>query len=143
MIKKILKKIFSNKNNSYQDMIIEMDSKIEAFIKASSEYTFKSKLELWTVVCCVRNIINQKIDGDIVETGVWKGGTLILVKKILEEYDSKKKIIGFDTFEEGFEKPKRGRRIVSESGKFLWILREQFVFEIHQRSRQPLRFPAS
>ena len=105
MIKKILKKIFSNKDNSYQDMIIEMDSKIEAFIKASSEYTFKSKLELWTVVCCVRNIINQKIDGDIVETGVWKGGTLILVKKILEDYKLKKKIIGFDTFDEGFEKP--------------------------------------
>ena len=105
MIKKILKKIFSNKNNSYQDIIVEMDTNSELFIKASSEYTFKSKLEMWTVICCLRNIINQKIDGDIVETGVWKGGTLILVKKILEEYDSKKKIIGFDTFEEGFEKP--------------------------------------
>ena len=105
MIKKILKKIFSDKNNSYQDMIIEMDSKSEALIKASSEYTFKSKLEMWTVICCLRNIINQKIDGDIVETGVWKGGTLILVKKILEDYEAKKKIIGFDTFEGGFEKP--------------------------------------
>ena len=82
-----------------------MDRKSEEFIKASSEYTFKSNLEMWTIICCLRNIINQKIYGDIIETGVWKGGTLILVKKILEDCDAKKKIIGFDTFEEGFEKP--------------------------------------
>tara|TARA_B100000989_G_scaffold286192_1_gene254606 strand:- start:1164 stop:1901 length:738 start_codon:yes stop_codon:yes gene_type:complete len=105
MIKKILKKIFSIQNNSYQDMIVEMDRKSEEFIKVSSEYTFKSKLEMWTIICCLRNIINQKIYGDIIETGVWKGGTLILVKKILEDCDAKKKILGFDTFEEGFEKP--------------------------------------
>jgi len=105
MIKKILKKIFSNKDDSYQDMIVEMDTNSELSINTSSEYTFKSKLEMWTVVCCLRNIVNQKIDGDIVETGVWKGGTLILVKKILEDCNVKKKIIGFDTFEEGFQKP--------------------------------------
>ena len=81
MIKKILKKIFSNKNNLYQNMIVEMDTNSELVIKASSKYTLKSELEMWTVMCCVRNIINQKIDGDIVETGVWKGGTLILIKK--------------------------------------------------------------
>ena len=64
MIKKILKKIFSIQNNSYQDMIVEMDRKSEEFIKVSSEYTFKSKLEMWTIICCLRNIINQKIYGD-------------------------------------------------------------------------------
>ena len=105
MIKKILRKIFFNKNNLYQNMIVEMDINSELFIKASSKYTFKSELEMWTVMCCLRNIINQKIDGDIVETGVWKGGTLILIKKILEDCNAKKKIIGFDTFEGGFEAP--------------------------------------
>ena len=53
-------------------MIVEMDRKSEEFIKVSSEYTFKSKLEMWTIICCLRNIINQKIYGDIIETGVWK-----------------------------------------------------------------------
>ena len=68
-----------------------MDTNSELLINTSSEYTFKSKLEMWTVVCCLRNIVNQKIDGDIVETGVWKGGTLILVKKILEDCNVKEK----------------------------------------------------
>ena len=105
MIRKIFRKIFNNKNNLNQNMIIEMDTNSELFIKASSKYSFKSELEMWTVICCLRNIINQKIDGDIVETGVWKGGTLILIKKILEDCNAKKKIIGKDTFEESFEKP--------------------------------------
>ena len=42
-------------------MIVEMDTNSELVIKASSKYTLKSELEMWTVMCCIRNIINQKL----------------------------------------------------------------------------------
>ena len=50
-------------------------------------------------------IINNRIDGDFVECGVWKGGNLILLQKLIEKYEIKnKKIFGFDTFD-GMQEP--------------------------------------
>ena len=45
-------------------------------------------------------LINSIIDikGDIIEFGVWNGNNLILIKKIIEYLNIKKKIIGFDSF---------------------------------------------
>lgn len=107
IFKPIIKKIFSNKQKiDYSNLIVEMDERSKQYIDISSKYTFKSILEMWTVISSLRNIINQKIEGDIVETGVWKGGTIILIKKILSENNIKKKVFGFDTFEGGFDKPK-------------------------------------
>ena len=106
IFKPIIKKIFSNKQKiDYSNLIVEMDERSKQYIDISSKYTLKSILEMWTVISSLRNIINQKIEGDIVETGVWKGGAIILIKKILSENNIKKKVFGFDTFEGGFDKP--------------------------------------
>ena len=40
----------------------------------------------------------KNIKGDIIEFGVWNGNNLILIKKIIEYLNIKKKIIGFDSF---------------------------------------------
>ena len=40
----------------------------------------------------------KNIKGDIIEFGVWNGNNLILIKKIIEYLNIKKKIIGFDNF---------------------------------------------
>ncbi len=40
----------------------------------------------------------KKIKGDIIEFGVWKGNTSLLIKKILDIFNIKKKIILFDHF---------------------------------------------
>jgi O-methyltransferase len=49
---------------------------------------------------CVHNIILDKIEGDFVETGVWKGGACLFMKKILQEYkDNNTKIFVCDSFE--------------------------------------------
>ena len=106
MIKKIIKKLFSNnKRICYSNLIVDIDDDSKEYIKLVSRYALKGELEIWAIISSFRNVLNQKIDGDVVEAGVWKGGTIILLKKILDEFDVKKKIIGFDTFEYGFDKP--------------------------------------
>ena len=35
---------------------------------------------------CIHSIINDKIEGDFIETGVWKGGATILMRAILKEF---------------------------------------------------------
>lgn len=49
-------------------------------------------------VLATKYILDNNISGDFVECGVWKGGSILLVKMILEEYNSNKKVWLFDTF---------------------------------------------
>ena len=43
-------------------------------------------------------VVENKISGDFVECGVWRGGNSILAKKIFEKLGSDKKVWMFDTF---------------------------------------------
>lgn len=54
-------------------------------------------------------ILNENIQGDILEAGVWRGGASIFIKKILQSYnDNTKKIFVCDSFE-GLPKPQSDR----------------------------------
>lgn len=48
---------------------------------------------------CIEDTIRNKIEGDLVETGVWRGGATILAKYIYEYYGVKKKVFVADSFE--------------------------------------------
>jgi len=48
---------------------------------------------------CIRDIINDAIPGDLVETGVWRGGSSIFMKGVLAAYGEKREIWLCDSFE--------------------------------------------
>ena len=52
----------------------------------------------------IKFISDNKVEGDFVECGVWKGGNLILFQNYIDELNLDKKIYAFDTFE-GMSKP--------------------------------------
>lgn len=47
---------------------------------------------------CLRAVLKDGIDGDIVETGVWRGGAVIFMKAILKVYGSDKQLFAADSF---------------------------------------------
>jgi O-methyltransferase len=53
---------------------------------------------------CIDSILANNIEGDIIETGVWKGGACIFMKYLLNEGKSDKKVYVCDSFE-GLPKP--------------------------------------
>jgi len=56
---------------------------------------------------CIFDIIENKVEGDLIETGVWRGGAVIFMKGILEVLDIKdRKVWVADSFE-GLPKPKK------------------------------------
>ncbi len=54
---------------------------------------------LWAVISATKYIVENNIEGDFVECGVWRGGCSIAIARTLKKLDSEKKIYLFDTFE--------------------------------------------
>lgn len=54
---------------------------------------------------CIETILQDKIDGDLIETGVWRGGATIFMRSVLAAYKVKdRKVFVADSFE-GLPKP--------------------------------------
>ena len=64
------------------------------------EFTMTSMERQVSLSRAVDHIVENKIDGDIVECGVWKGGSMMLVARRLAQLNSSsRKLFLFDTFE--------------------------------------------
>jgi len=49
---------------------------------------------------CVEDVLKNKVPGDMIETGVWRGGSVIFIKAILDLYNEKdRKVWVADSFE--------------------------------------------
>jgi len=53
----------------------------------------------WSLIQIVKHTHHNKVEGDYVECGVYKGRIIILLKKLQELYKINNKIYGYDTFE--------------------------------------------
>lgn len=74
-------------------------------IESVSSFTMTGPLRIKALLQSVEYIVNNNISGDIVECGVWKGGSIMLIaKKLLELGDIERNIYLYDTFE-GMSEP--------------------------------------
>ena len=64
-----------------------------------SPYTMTSRERVFSLIQAVRYIARHKIPGDVVECGVWKGGSMMAIANILlAEQDRTRDLYLFDTF---------------------------------------------
>ena len=112
IFKKIIKKLFSffgyeikkknNFNDRFGDRIVELNEFDKKNIDLALKFALANKENLWSIIQSIKYIYDNKIEGDFVECGVFKGGSLGLIAKYAENYKINSKIIGYDTFEDGF-----------------------------------------
>lgn len=74
---------------------------------------------------CVSDVIERGIAGDVIETGVWRGGASILMRAVLRAYgDTTRKVWVADSFR-GLPKP--SGRYEADLGDTLWTFSELAV----------------
>lgn len=62
-------------------------------------YTMTSNERLYGLIEAVKYIIENKIEGDIVECGVWKGGSMMAIAETLKQLgDTNRQLFLYDTF---------------------------------------------
>ena len=85
----------------YQNIAVELDDNDVDLLKyvLDSGYTMTSVQRLVGTLKSCRYVVENKIPGDFVECGVWRGGNGILAKCLFEQLDSKRRVWMFDTFE--------------------------------------------
>lgn len=85
-----MKDLFLRNNNYFVDKILSICSPISVVCKDRMIANIK----------CTEHILNKGICGDIIEVGVWRGGSLLSILMTLEEYFVDDRTIHlYDTFE--------------------------------------------
>lgn len=62
-------------------------------------------LRLNNIEYCFDNVIREKVPGDFIETGVWRGGATVFMRALLKQYDVKNRVVWVADSFEGLPKP--------------------------------------
>jgi len=111
LVKRIIKKVFDkagfeiHKKENVQEFPIDFDNDTTEIIKSTKPFSLASKERHFAIIEAVKYVTKHQIPGDIVECGVWKGGSVMIIAKTLINLKNQEKEIHlFDTFE-GMTKP--------------------------------------
>ncbi len=84
---------------------IETEKRLNGYDWPAKAKTMVGLNRLNNVEFCVNSILKDNIEGDFVETGIWRGGVIILISALLEEREINNRYIwAFDSFQ-GLPKP--------------------------------------
>ncbi len=98
----------------------DMDGAAREIIKLSRPYTMTSADKLFALVTGVRHLIRVNVAGDIVECGVWRGGSMHAVAHTLCSLGvTDRELYLFDTFSGMTDPTERDRRGKTTAGELL------------------------
>ena len=83
----------------FKDTIPEVSNLDQKLISECKKYSSTSELAMWSLINSVKYILQNNIKGDFVECGVFRGGNVILMQKLLDRFNVRRKIYGYDTYE--------------------------------------------
>lgn len=80
-------------------IIPEISESEKEMIATSLQYSMTNPERMWAIVQAMKYLVGKKIEGDVVECGVWKGGNILLFTLLLEFFNVKKPVWAYDTYE--------------------------------------------
>lgn len=83
----------------------DYDEAARDVIRSVKPWTMTSPEKLNALILAVRHVVKHQIPGDIVECGVWRGGSMLAIAKtLIENGDTERDLHLYDTFE-GMSEP--------------------------------------
>jgi len=74
------------KSDDGQVFPVECSEDERNLISSVQEFSMSSNERFWSLISSVKYINENLIEGDFVECGVWRGGNLILMQKLINKY---------------------------------------------------------
>lgn len=93
-----LKKFVSKKSPDPQKIIPEITPTQVSLLQRYRAFTMTSVERQWALMSSIDYLNRAKIDGDIVECGVWRGGNMLLAKDLCRIAGADRQFYLFDTF---------------------------------------------
>src|SRR4051794_6334342 len=88
------------KSKALRGLTRDVDDEARAIIRAVRPWTMTSNEKLWALILATRYVADHRIAGDIVECGVWRGGSMQAIALALAARgDTGRELHLFDTFE--------------------------------------------
>jgi len=85
---------------------VNKDERLNGFDWPASAKTMIGYNRLSNIEYCIRIIKQDQIEGDLIETGVWRGGAVIFMKAVLNELDITDKTVWLADSFQGLPRPK-------------------------------------
>lgn len=99
-----------------EQYLSDLENDFHTIWKEVHSYTMTSVERGYSLFKAVEYIVKNKIPGNLVECGVWKGGSCMLIARALKLFgDSNRKIYLYDTYE-GMPKPTK-EDVISWNGR--------------------------
>jgi O-methyltransferase len=90
---------------------LDYDEPAKKVIRAVKPFTMTSPEKLNALIYAVRHVVRHEIPGDIVECGVWRGGSMLAVAKtLIEAGHTERDLHLYDTYEGMSEPTEHDRR---------------------------------
>lgn len=103
-----LDKLLRTRNFSINKLkYVSKDDRIEGLDWPADAKTMIGYKRLTNIEYCIRIIKEDGIEGDLIETGVWRGGAAIFMKAVLKELKITDKILWLADSFQGLPKPKK------------------------------------
>jgi O-methyltransferase len=82
----------------------DLDEEAAAIIRDVTPYTMTSPERVFALIQAVRYVVVARVEGAIVECGVWRGGSVMAAARVLKQAGAARDLHLFDTFE-GMTRP--------------------------------------
>ena len=99
-----------------QNNFYSKDTFFSNLLNKVKNYTMTNPRRIFYLYNSVIHVVNNNIKGDIVECGVWKGGSIMTIALTLIKKKSNKKIFLYDTFS-GMSPPTKNDYLFSDKTK--------------------------
>lgn len=100
-------KLLRKRNFSIQKLkYIDKEKRMNGLDWPANAMTMIGYKRLSNIEDCIRHIKEDHILGDLIETGVWRGGAVIFMKAVLNELDMKNRTVWLADSFQGLPKPK-------------------------------------